>query len=272
MRRVRCTSCRPSASCGGSHAASADVMMVGWTPARTAAGTDTNHSKAVEQFMAESKRLTEQVAAERERIGQKYSALLKNLSGVKVERGKSVKVQARLAMTTQRTVSFLTLGTGGAAVVVAGLFGLGALSEEAAAKNLLQKRDKQGLDAGELNIAAGASTIQYLLPALVQAQDCVGARLGHHGALDLALDDEGAGELDVADHAHAFAHQSVDGAAAGRCRSCSLLLSEHHASPSMTTSFHMNSRSIVPPPSGSTRRRTDVGLKPSGSMSKPDSC
>ncbi len=47
---------------------------------------------------------------------------------VKVERGKSVKVQARLAMTTQRTVSFLTLGTGGAAVVVAGLFGLGALS------------------------------------------------------------------------------------------------------------------------------------------------
>ncbi len=70
---------------------------------------------------------------------------------VKVERGKSVKVQARLAMTTQRTVSFLTLGTGGAAVVVAGLFGLGALSEEAAAKNLLQKRDKQGLDAGELD-------------------------------------------------------------------------------------------------------------------------
>ncbi len=70
---------------------------------------------------------------------------------VKVERGKSVKVQARLAMTTQRTVSFLTMGTGGAAVVVAGLFGLGALGEEASAKNLLQKRDKQGLDAGELD-------------------------------------------------------------------------------------------------------------------------
>lgn len=90
-------------------AASADVMMVGWTPARTAAGTDTNHSKAVEQFMAESKRLTEQVAAERERIGQKYSALLKNLSGVKVERGKQNRTTARAKIRQQRSAELKAL-------------------------------------------------------------------------------------------------------------------------------------------------------------------
>ncbi len=77
---------------------------------------------------------------------------------VKVERGKTVKVQARLGMTTQRTVSFFTIGTGGAAVVVAGLLGLGALGEEKNAKDLVAKRDKQGLDPSELDAYSRALT------------------------------------------------------------------------------------------------------------------
>jgi len=85
------------------------VMLVGWTPARTAAGADTNHSKAVEAFMAESKRLTEQVAAERERIAQKYAALLKNLGGVKVERGKTNRTTARTKIRAQRSVELKAL-------------------------------------------------------------------------------------------------------------------------------------------------------------------
>lgn len=79
-------------------------LELGW--AHTAAGTRT---KEAEQFLAESKALTEKVKADRERIYAKYESLLRGVSGVKTERGKSVRTERRAEVRKQRSAELQSL-------------------------------------------------------------------------------------------------------------------------------------------------------------------
>jgi hypothetical protein len=69
---------------------------------------------------------------------------------VALERGKPFRVEPKLATSGQRIAAYTMLGTGGATLLLGGLFALGAAGDENTAQQLEAKRARQNLTADEL--------------------------------------------------------------------------------------------------------------------------
>lgn len=70
---------------------------------------------------------------------------------VVLERGKPFTVEPKLATSPQRVLAYSMLGTGGAALLLGGLFALAAGGDQKTAQDLEAKRQKQNLTPDELN-------------------------------------------------------------------------------------------------------------------------
>lgn len=77
---------------------------------------------------------------------------------VDLGRGRTVTLDAKLPGTTQRTVAWLMLGAGAAAVVGGGVLALAAYRKQSDAQNILDRRQTQNISASDRDAYAGLVT------------------------------------------------------------------------------------------------------------------
>jgi hypothetical protein len=104
---------------------------------------------------------------------------------VTMERGKTTRLEARLVDSTQRSLSYIVMGTGVATLIVSGLLGLGALGAEGDAKDLLGKREASRPGTPEEFTSADLAAYVKAVDQRDQLATASGVTLGVGAAISL---------------------------------------------------------------------------------------
>jgi len=105
-----------------------------------------------------------------------------------IERGQAQSVSMSLRTSSQRRLSYVTLGVGGTAVIVGGFFAAGALDRERRAKDLIAEQSKTNLTEADANRYDDLRSERDQMRAAAFSTTSAGVAFGALGAVLYLLD------------------------------------------------------------------------------------